>query len=128
MAESVELPVDTCNDPEDSDADTDSSGEDRSGPSKRAKVTKWKGAAVYKSKFQKSWTQKWPCIVAVTGKPHEFKCTICCRQLSCAHMGIADVERHLEKDIHLKNAKAAKSQPTLNFVSSTSALSDQVSC
>ena len=124
MAESVG----TRNDHnDDSGTDTDSS-EDRCGPSKKAKVTKWKGAAVYKSKFQKNWTQKWPCIVAVTGKPYEFKCTICSRQLSCAHMGVADVERHLEKDIHLKNAKAAKSQPSLNFVSSTTALSDQVSC
>ena len=36
-------------------------------------------AAVYKLSFQKNWTQKWLCIVAVTGKLYEYECTICNR-------------------------------------------------
>jgi len=35
----------------------------------------------------------------------------------CTHMGVADVLTHLSKDIHLKNVKAARSQTSLNFVS-----------
>ena len=113
---------------EDEHSEAHSSRDDEPGPSKKAKTSKFKGAAIYKSKFQKSWTEKWPYIVDVTGNPHQFKCTICNRQLSCAHMGISDVQRHIEKDIHVKNAKSARSQSSLNFVSvsSVTPLSDQV--
>ena len=68
---------------EDEHSEAYCSGDDEPEPSKKVKTSKFKGAAVYRSKFQKSGTEKCPYIVDVKGNPHQFKCTICNRQLSC---------------------------------------------
>ena len=40
-------------------------------------VKKWSGAAIYKSKFQVSWKQRWPFIAAVPDNVSQFYCNIC---------------------------------------------------
>ena len=56
---------------------------------------KYKGAAVYKSKFQSEWQKKWPCITPVKSKPSFFYCTVCSKSTSCGHQGERDVTRHM---------------------------------
>ena len=41
-------------------------------------------------------------------------------------MGLSDVERHIGKAMHQKNAKAARTQTTLSFPASSSPLAEKV--
>ena len=50
--------------------------EDQPGPSKRAKLTKFKGAAVYYTKFNATWTKEHPFTTEVKGDVCSFLCTI----------------------------------------------------
>ena len=63
--------------------------------SSSASSRKFDGAARFKSKFQPSWTKKWPFITAVPRSPTEFRCTMCDKVCSCAHQGESDVTRHI---------------------------------
>ena len=42
----------------------------------RGSLSKWVGAATYRSKFQKVWQQKWPFAVPVKGDSHCFRSII----------------------------------------------------
>ena len=77
------------------------------------KKSKYTGSFLYKTHFTNTWTQQWPCIVAVPGMPAKFSCTVCNRALSCAKQGIKDVKDHLETKAHQNNAKQLQKQPTL---------------
>ena len=70
-----------------------------------------RGAACYKTKFNKEWTKIYPFIWKGDDE-YKFLCTICGQQ---AHMGRGDLERHISKPMHVANAKGMKSQATLNF-------------
>lgn len=70
------------------------------GPSKKLKLSGLKGAAVYRTKFKKAWTEMYPFVHEVRGDKYSFLCTICKRQISCGHMGRHDVERHINKAMH----------------------------
>jgi len=94
------------------------------GPSKRRKATS--GAAVYKTKFNSEWTKAWAFICEVPGNTYKFRCTICSRDISCSHMGKADVERHISKEMHKANAKSACSQRKLQFVPVSDPITDKV--
>ncbi len=48
------------------------------------------------------WRKQYPCIEAVKNDAHSFYCTCCMKKLSCKHMGIADVKRHVQGASHLK--------------------------
>jgi hypothetical protein len=64
--------------------------EEHPGPSKRQKVNSSKGkrgAALYRTKFQVGWRQKWLFAVAVKNCPHSFCCTVCNKVISCGHQG-----------------------------------------
>ena len=74
---------------------------------------KYAGAAIFKTKFNPDWTKKWPCIVAVSGSDHDFKCAVCCKVCSCGHQGEADVSRHLEGAKHKERVKSASSSRRL---------------
>lgn len=74
----------------DTDSDNDSGSE-----SKGIKLTKMKGAAVYKTKFSSTWSKIYPFVQEVSGNPHKFLCSICNREVSCSHMGKGDVEVNL---------------------------------
>lgn len=100
--------------------------QDKPGPSKKAKgstIRKYQGAATYKSKFQKEWTQAYPFLREVQDS---FFCTICGRNVSCSHMGRADVERHIGKPMHQANAKSRKTQSTLPFIRQESTTAEKV--
>ena len=77
-------------------------------------VRKWCGAAIYKSKFQKSWKQCWPFITTVPGNPSQFYCNVCSKKLSCEHQGEADVKCHIESAMHTSNDKQLKTNSKLN--------------
>lgn len=92
---------------------------------------KFAGAAKFKTRFQPSWTKKWPCIVGVTGSDYEFKCTVCCKIISCSHQGEADVSRHLEGAKHkerVKNATSSKGLFACGFRKESDPIKEQVSC
>lgn len=77
------------------------------------KKSKYTGSFLYKSSFSSTWTQQWPCIIAVPGMPSKFRCTACNRDLSCAKQGIKDVKDHLNTKAHQTHAKELQKQPTL---------------
>ena len=107
-----------------SDTDHDDAGELNPGPSKKAK--KQLGAGSYKTKFNKEWTKEYPFIQASTNSIYKFYCTMCSRDVSCGHMGRADVERHIGKTMHKMNVKALHRQRTLNFAPASSPINDKV--
>ena len=82
-------------------------------PPSTFKKSKYTGSFLYKTHFSNTWTQQWPCIVAIPGTPTKFRCTACNRALSCAKQGIKDVKDHLETKAHQNNAKQLQKQPTL---------------
>ena len=59
--------------------------------------------------------QKYSSIQAVNGDPFLFSCTVCRKVMSCKHMGIGDVKRHIEALSHRKAAKDMESQSRLPF-------------
>lgn len=85
-------------------------------------LKKWTGAAVYKTKFQRSWEKKWPFAVPVTDNPHSFRCTVCAKNVSCGHQGERDLVRHSESAQHKKNVRSLKSTQKLNFGPTSEAL------
>ena len=66
---------------------------------------KFKGASIYKTKYQKDWQKKWPCITSTKADPHSFYCTVCWKKVSCAHQGVKDVVRHIASTHHLASLK-----------------------
>ena len=89
---------------------------------------KYAGAALYHTKYNKSWQQKWPFAAPVKENPSAFHCTVCNKNVSCGHQGEADVVRHSETQQHQKNARSLSSNSKLSFPSTTSAqlLKDKV--
>ena len=85
---------------------SDSDDEDYAPPNKKKKVNnplrKWSGAAIYKSKYQTSWQRKWPFLTPVKDNPHSCLCSVCKKQVSCAHQGERDVLRHIDSVSHKK--------------------------
>ena len=107
-----------------SSSDTD--GESAGPSSKKPKLTKMRGAAAYRTKFNKEWMQKYLFIREVRGDAYSFLCTICERQVSCSHQGKRDVELHIGKAMHQANVKAKKLQSTLPFRAMSSGLTEKV--
>ena len=56
------------------------------------------------------WREKYPCIQPVKGDPFSFLCTTCNKTVSCKHMGIGDVKRHIQAKNHEKAAKQMEQQ------------------
>ena len=109
------------------DADSDNTLVDSSSKSKKAKLTrKNHGAAVYRTKFNPQWKDKFPFIAKVPDDNYSFYCNICKRSVKCSHMGIRDVERHVGNQMHVCNVKAARGQCTINFPRQDSTLAEQV--
>lgn len=57
-------------------------------PVSKAKLS---GAHKYETKFNPEWSKKWPFIVVVPDDPYRARCTVCSRNLSVCHQGIADI-------------------------------------
>ena len=77
---------------------------------------KYQGAAVYCSRYDSSWKARYPCIQAVKGDLYAFYCTVCCKKVSCKHMGIGDVKRHMQGRNHQKASKNMEKQTKLSLV------------
>ena len=121
--------ADASNVDSESHSDYDINDAETSSLSKRQKLMSAKknsGAARYKSKFNPEWKRKYSFIVEVKNDKHRFHCTVCKHDISCGHMGFSDVERHIGKAMHQKNAKAVRTQTTLSFPSSSSPLAEKV--
>ena len=101
---------------------------------KKAKVDsssarKFDGAARFKSKFQPTWSKKWPCIIAAPRSSSEFRCTVCDKVSSCAHQGESDVTRHIQSEKHQKNVRTRTNAAPLSsfgFISNSNPLKDKV--
>jgi hypothetical protein len=98
------------------DCSRDSEEDEPSSSAKR----KYRGAAVYNSKFDPVWKKTYPCVQPIKGDVYSFHCTLCRKDVSCKHMGISDVKRHLEGVTHKRAADSMKSQTTLIFAGSSS--------
>jgi hypothetical protein len=106
---------------------SDSNDLDGSSNPKKAKVMrKNHGAAVYRTKFNPQWREKFPFIDKVSDDIYSFYCNICKRSVKCSHMGITDVERHVGNQMHIANVKAARGQRTINFPRNDSPLIEKV--
>ena len=59
--------------------------------------SKWKfqGFVTYNTKYDPRWKQQYPCIDAVKGDVYSFFCCTYSKKMSCKHMGISDVKRHI---------------------------------
>ena len=90
------------------------------------KKTKFTGSFLYKTKFSEEWKKTWPFVSAVPGNPHQFRCNVCAKNLSCGHQGVADVKDHIASQSHQKLAKTLATQPRLTFTSADP-LQDKVS-
>ena len=87
---------------------------------------KFRGAAIYKSKFQSSWPKTWPFVQPVKNDPHAFFCNVCRKSVSCKHQGERDVVRHAACTQHQRNKKALQSTSQLNFASTVDPVKDKV--
>ena len=61
---------------------------------------------------------QYPCIDGVKGDIYSLFCSTCSKKISCKHMEIGDVKRHIERAGHKKMATAKENQLKLAFVSS----------
>uniref|UniRef100_A0A1X7VIW8 HAT C-terminal dimerisation domain-containing protein n=1 Tax=Amphimedon queenslandica TaxID=400682 RepID=A0A1X7VIW8_AMPQE len=75
------------------------------------------GAAIYSTKYNKSWQEKWPFSAAVKENPCTFHYTICMKNVICGHQVEADIVRHSETQQHQRNAKALSTNSKLFFPS-----------
>ena len=95
--------------------------------SKRSKLA---GAATYGSKFNPDWTRMYPCVSrGHQDNTYSFYCSICEKDVSCHHQGLADVKRHCVNATHIKLAKAKEGTRGLmgmGFVPTGTAVEDQV--
>ena len=73
------------------------------------KKTKYQGSFHYKTSFDPSWTDQWPCLES----KHSFYCTVCKRTVFCSKQGVRDVKVHMETNMHQNNAKGMKNQSSL---------------
>ena len=100
---------------DDLDYDDDQSSSLDLGLESRPKRAKFTGAYKYKSKFSKDWTKTWTFIASVPHDAFSFRCTVCCKTLSCAHQGITDVRSHIAGKNHQRLAREMEAQPQLSF-------------
>ena len=92
-----------------------------------ASKRKFQGSATYSTKFDTRWKEQYPCIQAVKGDQFSFLCSTCCKKVSCKHMGIADVKRHIDGPSHKKLARGMECQARLSFHSSKDPIKQKVS-
>ena len=108
------------------DADSDIEVEDLLPPSSK-RLRKYQGSATYNTKFDSRWREQYPCVQAVKGDQFSFMCSTCSRKVSCKHMGLGDVKRHIDGPSHKKLAKGMESQSRLLFQSSKDLIKEKVS-
>ena len=113
----------------DEGSDRESEGTDHDSDSTQAPdpKRKYRGSALYNTtKYDRAWRDSYPCVQAVKNDPYSFLCTTCNKVVSCNHMGISDVKRHVQGLYHQKISKQLDSQPKLPFVSSSSSTAKKV--
>ncbi|XP_041470149.1 uncharacterized protein LOC121419757 [Lytechinus variegatus] len=98
-----------------SDSDSDFSDREADAGDIRKKKRKLKGAATYRCKFSPDWTKTFGSFITKGDNNYSFRCTLCNRTVSCGHMGLGDVQRHIKLDMHTQKVAAMRRQPTLNF-------------
>ena len=71
---------------------------------------KLSGSATYNCKYDPLWKKSYPCIKEVKNDSHMFYCTCSLKNLSCKHVGIGDVKRHIQGASHDKASKGMEMQ------------------
>ena len=105
------------------DSEVDSEREDRPPASKR----KYQGSATYSTRYDCKWRGEYPCIEAIKGDPYSFFCSTCSKKVSCKHMGIGDIKRHVDTASHKRMAMTMEHQSKLTFVFSRDPIRQKVS-
>ena len=82
-----------------------------------ASKRKCRGSAAYKTKYSRSWGERYSSVQAVKGDLFSFICCGCRRKVSCKHQGIDDVKCHIEGTSHKRVSKDLEQQPCLSFAS-----------
>lgn len=94
---------------------------------KRSRVA---GAATYGTRFNSEWAHQFPFLSKGKVDPvYSFYCSVCKKDVSCRHQGIADVKRHERSNSHTSNAKVLRTNSSLTsmgFVPVGSAIDTQV--
>ena len=70
------------------------------------------GAAVYSTGYSKN---KIACIAKSSVSDEHIFCTVCKRDVSVKHQGIADITRHVESNMHKSRVAGLRNQPLINF-------------
>ena len=73
------------------------------------------GAAKYGSKFNPDWQSEYP--FASPGRVDEvysFYCSVCIKDVSCSHQGVADLKRHEKSAGHTSKIQAVHSSSRLD--------------
>ena len=76
-----------------------------------------------KSKYQVEWATLYP-IGRATGNSFAFYCIPCKKNVSCSHMGLADVKQHCKGKTQYKMANTVKQCHKLAFPSSSTTVND----
>ena len=80
------------------------------------KKRKYTATFQYKTCFRINERRKiWPFITSVPGLPHQFRCQICGKNLSCGRQGAADIRDHVSSQEHQAFAKSSSTLPKLSF-------------
>ena len=104
----------------------DASKEYKTQTKKMVKASALKGAATYKSVYKGIWENEFP-ITAANGNKRAFYCLLCKRNISCSHMGRADVKKHCDSSAHKEMEKVVKSSQSIQsmFVPGNSNLAEK---
>ena len=68
---------------------SESNTDESDSPKKKKKTNsnKFKGAFLYKARFNSEWCKEWPFIEPCKEDPHAFFCTVCSEKKNCSHQG-----------------------------------------
>ena len=88
------------------------------------------GAAKYGSKFNPEWQSEYPfASPGHIDKVYSFYCSVCMKDVSCSHQGVADLKRHEKSAGHTSKVQAVQSSSRLDrmgFIPVGGALNAQV--
>ena len=85
-----------------------------------------RGAATYKTLYSPEWEKQFP-VCRANDNRYAFYCIPCKKNVSCSHMGKADVKQHCETTTHKRMEQVIKSSRSLRsfLPSNTSGLPEK---
>ena len=85
------------------------------------------GAAKYGSKFNPEWQSEYPfASPGHVDKVYSFYCSVCMKDVSCSHQGVADLKRHEKSAGHTSKIQASSRLDRMGLIPVGGALNSQV--